>query len=216
MTPNSFNLVHVVLTPTDAHPIALLSELTKALVPGGTFIFQIVGNATAAQSDEITGSMKLSGLVDVSNINGDLTARKPSYQPTQVFSLKKTPTAPTNGNGNKLAMWTMDDDDELEDESTLLDADDLVRPTAVTRPDDCEMTGGKRKACKNCTCGRAEAIKLDIVDDLPNTSAAATSSCGNCSLGDAFRCSGCPYLGMPAFRPGQAISLGGTFAGDDI
>ncbi|TBU55755.1 cytokine-induced anti-apoptosis inhibitor 1, Fe-S biogenesis-domain-containing protein [Dichomitus squalens] len=76
----------------------------------------------------------------------------------------------------------------------------------------------RKKVCQNCTCGLAEleadefaqskVVLLDGKVDgqaieasqaekehLMAAAPKATSSCGNCYLGDAFRCWSCPYQG---------------------
>ncbi|KAF2206221.1 hypothetical protein CERZMDRAFT_53663 [Cercospora zeae-maydis SCOH1-5] len=128
------------------------------------------------------------------------------------------------------------DDDELEragkiDPETLLTEEDRQKP--LTIPEACKPNGTKRRrACKDCTCGLAERIaaedkakraeadknlqKLNMAaptlaaDDLTEvdfTVQGKVGSCGNCALGDAFRCDGCPYIGLPAFKPGEEVRL---------
>ncbi|KAK6339035.1 electron carrier [Orbilia brochopaga] len=125
-----------------------------------------------------------------------------------------------------------DDDDDLIDENTLLDDSDLAMP--VQQPPECRPKPGKRRrACKDCTCGLKEkieaedrakrtaadaalkaaaaapAVKLgqDDLAEVDFTVEGKASSCGNCYLGDAFRCDGCPYIGLPAFKPGEQVRL---------
>ncbi|KAK4697158.1 anamorsin, partial [Lecanoromycetidae sp. Uapishka_2] len=117
-----------------------------------------------------------------------------------------------------------DDDDELIDENTLLDEDDLRRP--VVQPPECRpKTGKRRRACKDCTCGLAQRLeaedqskrsnadqalaklKSDELTEVDFTVQGKVGSCGNCALGDAFRCDGCPYIGLPAFKPGEEVRL---------
>jgi hypothetical protein len=121
---------------------------------------------------------------------------------------------------------TEDDDNELIDEDTLLTEEDLKRPVNI--PPKCAPRAGKRRrACKDCTCGLVEKIAAEDAakrlnadvqlktlklgaDDLAEvdfTVQGKVGSCGNCSLGDAFRCDGCPYIGMPAFKPGEEVRL---------
>ncbi|KAI8945243.1 cytokine-induced anti-apoptosis inhibitor 1, Fe-S biogenesis-domain-containing protein [Xylaria longipes] len=121
-----------------------------------------------------------------------------------------------------------EDDDELIDEDTLLTEEDInmkLQPPAECIP----KIGKRRRACKDCTCGlaakleaedktrRAKAdadlsvLKLgaDDLDDLELdfTVKGKVGSCGSCSLGDAFRCADCPYLGLPAFKPGEEVTI---------
>ncbi|KAJ3112685.1 Anamorsin [Physocladia obscura] len=121
-----------------------------------------------------------------------------------------------------------DDDQELEDEDLLLDEFDKKAPVVPTACSDAATDAAtkKKKACKNCTCGLADEIDsqedaaaskiLDQIVLVKPPKKAPTSSCGNCYLGDAFRCGSCPYLGMPAFKPGETVTLGGNLLNDDI
>lgn len=72
---------------------------------------------------------------------------------------------------------TADDDSETIDPDNLLDEDDLKKPDAPLRV--CSTTG-KRKACKDCSCGLAEELVAEKSTKNPNTE--AKSSCGNASI----------------------------------
>jgi len=143
-----------------------------------------------------------------------------SLPPSSSSSSSTRPTATTT--------WKLTDVEGVEDEDgregglidpdSLLENDDGLLAAAVARKAEKEKENGgagcetKKRACKNCSCGRAEmeeggqggkegGVVLPVMteEELKES----VSSCGNCYKGDAFRCGGCPFLGKPAFEAGQ-------------
>eukprot|EP00471_Norrisiella_sphaerica_P002180 CAMPEP_0184487692 /NCGR_PEP_ID=MMETSP0113_2-20130426/10272_1 /TAXON_ID=91329 /ORGANISM="Norrisiella sphaerica, Strain BC52" /LENGTH=231 /DNA_ID=CAMNT_0026870071 /DNA_START=164 /DNA_END=859 /DNA_ORIENTATION=- len=180
------------------------SQILKAMAPAGRIEFHTSGDVNSVERGLIFG-----GFSDIKKDGKCVTATKPSFQVGAARKFKKKKAMESKedkgqSESKKVDVWALGDDDlaeddvDLEDEDSLLDREvekvDVTAPTNVKdKNKDCGVgPGGKRKACKNCTCGLKEDQEKD-----PN--AAPKSACGNCGLGDAFRCSTCPYLGKPAF-----------------
>jgi len=92
---------------------------------------------------------------------------------------------------------------ELINEDDLLG--ELPKPVGKGKSD----CSSKPKACENCSCGRKELEDKVGAEEAKKRLEQGTerSSCGSCYLGDAFRCDGCPYKGLPAFKPGTKVEL---------
>lgn len=210
---------------TIRHNLETLGLLTRLLKPGGQLSY-VESLKSGADPASLTSSLILSGLTSTSpptvlqsypsmeatlaklKLNSGslylVTANKPNHEvgASRLLSFAKPAAVPTPA---PASVWTLDDleDDSVEllDDKTLLSEEDLVKPD----PTSLRVCGttGKRKACKDCSCGLRE--ELDAGNEVKKKD--FTSSCGSCYLGDAFRCGSCPYLGMPAFNPGDKITL---------
>jgi hypothetical protein len=128
-----------------------------------------------------------------------------------------------------------DGDDAVLDEAELLTEEDrrvqaAQREAAAASGAAAAAAGGgcapTRKACANCSCGRAEAEAAAAArgEEAPRAKLTAdmlekpgeAGGCGSCALGDAFRCEGCPYRGLPAFKPGEKIMVPAGFLDADL
>ncbi|XP_067158853.1 anamorsin [Apteryx mantelli] len=142
-----------------------------------------------------------------------LEGRKPNFEvgsSSQLklsFGKKPGPSGKPSVDPATAKLWTLSANDMNDEEMDLLDSDELLDSEDLKKPDPSSLRApsckemGKKKACKNCTCGLAEELEQEKKSSQPK------SACGNCYLGDAFRCASCPYLGMPAFKPGEKILL---------
>ncbi|XP_054856107.1 anamorsin [Eublepharis macularius] len=123
------------------------------------------------------------------------------------FVKKPVPSEKPSVDPTAAKLWTLSASDMNDEDMDLLDSDELLDSEDLKKPDPASLKApsckesGKKKACKNCTCGLAEELEKEKENSQPK------SACGNCYLGDAFRCASCPYLGKPAFKPGEKILL---------
>lgn len=209
------------LTPVEATVSADdLSLFARLLAPSGKLLLREPAQGHTA--DQKT-KLLLAGFIDINQQETnsgsakffECTCSKPSYEigsSAQLLSFGAQPlTKPAESKSTgAAAVWQIsaddfgDDMDIMEDDGEgLLDDEDVRMGTTAPAAESCET---RKRACKNCSCGRAE---MEAAEEAgrPLAQPVASSACGNCYLGDAFRCSSCPYLGMPAFKPGEKIQL---------
>ena len=209
----SMDAVVIAGLPT-AVPLKLFHEVLRVLVPGGAVqTSYTVSEHTIAKTEETVNSDLLMGGFVGSESSISTVRSKASVQLSVTFRATKPDYSAAAGNlngaqrlnlggGQKLKLRKIappqpmeEDDDDIVDEDELLDmAPAAAAPAQPRGEDDCETGKG---ACANCSCGRAEAIYDDAA------AADAPSACGNCYLGDGFRCASCPHKGKAPFEPGE-------------
>uniref|UniRef100_A0A3B4B1Q3 Anamorsin n=1 Tax=Periophthalmus magnuspinnatus TaxID=409849 RepID=A0A3B4B1Q3_9GOBI len=214
-----------------SHSADGLSEMARVLRPGGKLLLEgkflklesalkLSGFVSITEVSAGTKSAAVQSALGTNPLGRTcLSASKPNFEvgsSTQIrLSFGKTTKKPEKAalDSNTVKMWMLSANDMADDEVDLLDSDALLDEEDLKKPEPTllkvatcgEGTSKKKKACKNCTCGLAE--ELDQESKGKQSSNLPKSACGSCYLGDAFRCASCPYLGMPAFKPGEKILL---------
>lgn len=193
--------------------IKTASKLCSALTLSG--LVEIKELQREALSPEEAQSMQEHlGYHSDSLLSVHVTGKKPNFEVGSSSQLKllhkKSSSVKPVVDPATAKLWTLSANDMEDDSMDLIDSDELLDPEDLKKPDPASLKapscgeGKKRKACKNCTCGLAEELEKE---QSKAQSSQPKSACGNCYLGDAFRCANCPYLGMPAFKPGEQVLL---------
>jgi hypothetical protein len=231
LAPATYTSIYITLDAPEYEALsprlpAFLAQLYVALAQSGTLHLLNLPAALERLPSELT----LAGFSVLDNriaMDGVIVSQRPVDISGASFALK------SRRQSSKKALWTLNaPSTPTIDPELLLTEADRARPVAC-EPVAAGAVPRRKKACKGCTCGlaeleaeelaRAPVVLLDGAIDgravsvsgeekerlLAAAAAApkATSSCGNCFLGDAFRCASCPYMGLPAFKPGEKVEI---------
>ncbi|CAI5733075.1 unnamed protein product [Peronospora destructor] len=203
-----------------------LGAVLPLLNDGGTLYLHVADVKEEKTKNAVLMALMIGGLVDTSE-KDEISPFYPKLSDSVCFSSRKQmfksaaiSLAKKTGTAQPTKKWTVladdfggdeEQDDDFIDEDTLLDDTDEVLQMAKA---DCGEAGGKKRACKNCTCGLKDKEDKPVMSEKDLNK--LVSGCGNCFKGDAFRCGSCPFLGKPAFKPGMEKVLLNLDNADDI
>ncbi len=190
----------------------IIAKALDLLKPNAKMVIDLIPSREVGQN--LASSVKIYGFVDVMAAKDPVTGvrflvcQKPNWEVGAAASLlnKEQSIIQPAPNAWKVAALSLVDDDII-DENALLD-NQFEAPKPMRDCGDGSVSAGKKRACKDCSCGLAEQEASDAAEASKITltleeKVAKAGSCGGCYKGDAFRCGSCPFLGLPAFEPGN-------------
>eukprot|EP01133_Synstelium_polycarpum_P015134 gene15134-17913_t len=180
----SFDTTARLGTPYDLVILVTGAPVDRPVLPAYFHLLKSGGQLNIYQSsaDDLTIDLFVNGFVDVSTTqyNGlNLTvASRPDWG-SGVAESVQIPTAPSAGWGSLESTETINENDLLSEN------DKNVKPA-----NDCEVGAKGKKACKNCSCGRAEMEENGTAPVQKLTkemieNPGVNSSCGSVMLLDA-------------------------------
>lgn len=141
-------------------------------------VISVIGNGGKLRiigpgSESMQSKLQLQGFLDISVTDGELSARKPDL--SQGAAVRR----PRRNVADILAASGADV--KTLSDAELLKEEDLIKPTVEAV--DCSPAAlGKKKACKNCSCGLKEAEEEAEASGKVLETSAAKSACGNVSF----------------------------------
>jgi hypothetical protein len=187
--------------------MSLVCSIVHFLKKGGKFL--LLTSGTTAKLEPIQRDLVFAGLLDTC-----IDSLKTIPECVAVYGKKPLWLMGINPNSNLIVVRTSDSSSRLAwkthtneknplKENSLVDNDRFNLSIYLGK--ESQKPIEEKKACKNCSC-RRNINSAELINKESNNTVNNGSACGNCYLGDAFRCTSCPYKGLPALKTRVATS----------
>jgi hypothetical protein len=157
----------------------VLTLLLNLLKPNSKLIIKKSKDCTSAQT---ISSLKLNGFVNINETIDEIMAQKPEYPIGSSVKLKLT----DNKKSTTAKVWSLAANDIIDDSVDLINDEELLNDEDRAKPNPESLkvcaTTKQRKACANCSCGLAEELEKEAIDNIRKNTQNAKSSCGSVGI----------------------------------